>query len=52
MEADVFAYFVSIGAGLSLGLSLGVVPAVMIYRFIKRRENGYGIHQTKKHRAG
>lgn len=52
MEADVFAYFVSIGAGLSLGLSLGVVPAIAIYRYIKRKDEGRGTFQAKKHRTG
>lgn len=36
MEADVFAYFVAIGAGLSLGLSLGFLPAVVVYKYLRR----------------
>lgn len=29
---DVFVYFVSIGAGLALGISLGAIPAVIYYK--------------------
>lgn len=51
MESEVFAYFVSIGAGLSLGVTLGAIPALVGYRFLKRRGMDYAAHQTKKHRA-
>lgn len=46
---DVFAYFVSIGAGLSLGLTLGALPALGIWRYIKRRKEaaGYGFKTSK-----
>lgn len=42
MEADVFVYFVSIGAGLSFGLSLGIVPAVLVWRRMNRDRGGAG----------
>lgn len=50
MESAVFAYFVSIGAGLAFGLTVGAVPAVLIYRYFKRKEEGgYGrIKQATK----
>jgi len=35
---SVFGYFVAIGAGLSVGLSLGAIPALLVWRWIKRKE--------------
>lgn len=37
MEVDVFAYFVAIGAGLSFGLSVGAIPALLVWRWSKKR---------------
>ena len=34
---NVFLYFVAIGAGVSIGLTVGAIPAVMIYRWIQSR---------------
>jgi hypothetical protein len=51
LESEVFAYFVSIGAGLSLGVTLGALPAIFGYQFMKRRANANGAYQTKKQRA-
>lgn len=51
MESDVFAYFVAIGAGLSFGLSLGLVPAaiaIFIYRIIRRMRSN--VHSSPKAR--
>jgi len=49
---DVFSYFVSIGAGLSFGLSLGAVPALAIWRYLKRRgERANGNFNVKKARG-
>lgn len=38
VETDVFSYFVAIGAGVSFGLSIGAVPALLVWRYVKRRE--------------
>lgn len=38
MEVDVFAYFVAIGAGTSFGLSIGAVPALMVWGWMKKRK--------------
>lgn len=36
MESQVFGYFLSIGAGLAFGLSLGAAPAYLLcYKFGK-----------------
>lgn len=29
---DVFAYFFMIGCGLAMGLTIGAIPAILIYR--------------------
>lgn len=47
MESQVFGYFVSIGAGLSFGLSLGVVPSLLVWRWMARRAG----HATKTQKA-
>lgn len=44
---NVFAYFVAIGAGISLGLTIGAIPAVLVWRFVRRREAGsYGVKKV------
>lgn len=37
---NVFIYFVAIGSGVSFGLTLGAIPALLIYRWMKNREGG------------
>jgi hypothetical protein len=34
---DVFGYFVAIGSGLSFGLTLGAIPALLVWRYIRRK---------------
>lgn len=46
MEGDVFSYFLAIGAGLSLGLSIGLVPGYLFLNWMKRRGN-HDIKTTK-----
>jgi hypothetical protein len=41
MESEVFGYFVSIGAGLSFGLSIGAIPVFLVWRWLKRKEGGH-----------
>lgn len=42
LEADVFGYFLAIGAGTSMGLSIGAVPALLVWKWMKRgNERGY-----------
>lgn len=38
---NVFVYFLSIGAGASLGLSIGAIPALLVRRWIRRREGNH-----------
>jgi hypothetical protein len=39
MTLDVFMYFVMIGAGLSCGITLGLLPAYFFYKkFINKKE--------------
>lgn len=38
MEANVFSYFVAIGAGTSFGLTLGAVPAFLTWRWLKKKK--------------
>lgn len=33
---SVFGYFMAIGAGLAVGLTLGSIPALLIYRYMRR----------------
>lgn len=47
MEGEVFVYFVSIGAGVSFGLSIGAIPAVIVWRWMKRKENDHGVYAKK-----
>lgn len=47
---DVFVYFVAIGAGISFGLTIGAIPALLAYRWIKKREGG-NHHVYKKART-
>lgn len=44
---NVFIYFVSIGAGASLGLSIGAIPALLVWRWIRRREGNNDFKTTK-----
>lgn len=37
MEANVFTYFVAIGAGTSFGLTIGAIPALVVWRWLKKR---------------
>lgn len=37
---NVFIYFVAIGAGISFGLTLGAIPALLVYRWIRKKEGG------------
>lgn len=37
MESAVFLYFVSIGAGLTLGISIIAIPSLMLYNKLKVR---------------
>ncbi|MFD0717671.1 hypothetical protein [Paenibacillus sp. GCM10027626] len=46
---DVFAYFVAIGAGLGIGITLGALPALAIWRYIKRK--GAAAHGFKAAKA-
>lgn len=52
MEGDVFVYFVSIGAGASFGLSLGAIPALLVWRWITNRGGNNHDSKFKKIRAG
>lgn len=48
MEANVFTYFVAIGSGVSFGLSLGAVPALLVYRWMtKKRGEGHAFKAQK-----
>lgn len=51
MEADVFGYFVAIGAGVSFGLTLGSIPALLVWKWMKKRGDSGGVFQTPKARS-
>lgn len=42
-----FVYFVSIGAGLSFGLTIGVIPALLIWKWNTGRGNTDAWKATK-----
>lgn len=49
MTADVFAYFLSIGAGLAVGVSVGLIPGYLAINWIRKR--GGDQHVKTKVRA-
>lgn len=34
---NVFLYFVAIGSGISFGLTIGAIPAILVYRWMQKR---------------
>jgi uncharacterized membrane protein YdjX (TVP38/TMEM64 family) len=49
---NVFGYFVAIGSGLSVGLTLGSIPAFLVWRKIRSKEvGGRNAYQTQKARS-
>lgn len=48
---SVFVYFFAIGSGIAVGLTIGSIPAVLIYRYIKKREGINHAYKTTKARA-
>lgn len=48
---NVFAYFFSIGAGTSLGITIGCIPALLVRSWWLKRKGGLYTNQTKKARA-
>lgn len=47
---NVFSYFFSIGVGVSFGLSVGAIPALIVWKYLKRKGEGYD-RQAKKTRS-
>jgi hypothetical protein len=48
---NVFIYFVSIGAGISFGLSLGAVPGLLIWRWINKKGGTRYVSNVTKTRS-
>lgn len=49
MEVDVFGYFVAIGSGLMIGLTLGGLPIVGVMIWLKGRgKNDYNTQKTRR----
>lgn len=48
---NVFGYFLAIGAGTSFGLSLGIVPALLVWRFMNRKGGNHAITKITKTRS-
>lgn len=47
---EVFMYFFAIGAGTAVGLSFGAIPAVLVYRYFKKKGGQANAQQAYKTR--
>lgn len=48
METEIFSYFMMIGAGLSVGLTIGLIPG---YLFIKWQRGKGNVFKIEKNRT-
>lgn len=52
METEIFSYFMMIGAGLSVGLTIGLIPGYLFIKWQSKWQRGKGnVFKIEKNRT-